>query len=197
MTTYRNTTDWTPRNRTSHRLDRTALAAAAVVALGLAGAGTAQAADAHGTSAAKTAPACSPAAFKTLFGRPLAGGMNHQGVFIKLRNLSGSTCALRGYPGLALENSAHKTLPSHTHRGDTWYATSPGEKNLILKDGESAEAIVSWTHANTGTSDAVRASYLRVALPGAARYTTLAFPQWVDHGDLRTTALAKHIDVAG
>ncbi|MGW2960191.1 DUF4232 domain-containing protein [Streptomyces sp. NPDC001220] len=194
MNDHRNTIDrtGTAGHRTHRRAGRTVLAVAAVAGLGLAWAGTAEAAS---PSAAKSAPTCSAAALKATFGQQLAGGMNHQGVVVRLRNLSGRTCALRGYPGLGLENSAHHALTTHTHWGNTWYAKDPGKKTLVLKDGQSAEAVVAWTHANTGTSGATHASYLEITPPAATQHKTLAFPQWVDHGDLSVTALARHINV--
>ncbi|MFE9603599.1 DUF4232 domain-containing protein [Streptomyces hokutonensis] len=182
-----------PRHRADRRFGRTVIGLAAVAGLGLAA--WASTADAATSSTARATPTCSAAALKAGFGRGLAGGMNHQGVVITLRNLSGRTCALRGYPGLGLENSAHKKLTAHTHWGNTWYAHNPGKKTLVLKDGQSAEAVVAWTHANTGTSGAVRASFLEITPPGATQHKTLAFPQWVDHGDLSVTALARHINV--
>ncbi|MET7484675.1 DUF4232 domain-containing protein [Streptomyces sp. NPDC005538] len=190
MNDQRNTTDRTAtaKHRGPRRTGRTVLAATAVAALGLAWAGTAEA-------ASPSTPTCSAAALKATFGRQLAGGMNHQGVVINLRNLSGRTCALRGYPGLGLENSAHKKLTTHTAWGNTWYAHNPGKKTLTLKDGESAEAVVAWTHANTGTSGAVHASYLEITPPASTQHKTLAFPQWVDHGDLAVTAMAKHVSI--
>ncbi|MER7839158.1 DUF4232 domain-containing protein [Streptomyces sp. NPDC096040] len=194
MNEHRNTTDQTgtAKHRTGRRFGRTVLAVTAVAGLGLAWAGTAEAAS---PSTVKSTPTCSAAGLKATFGQQLAGGMNHQGVVIRLRNLSGRTCALRGYPGLGLENSAHRTLTTHTHWGNTWYAKDPGKKTLVLGNGESAEAVVAWTHANTGTSGAVHASYLEITPPAATQHKTLAFPQWVDHGDLSVTALARHINV--
>ncbi|MGW7242080.1 DUF4232 domain-containing protein [Streptomyces sp. NPDC054804] len=194
MNDHRNTIDQTrtAEHRTPRRIGRTVLAVAAVAGLGLAWAGTAEAAS---PSAAKSTPTCAAGALKATFGQQLAGGMNHQGVVIRLRNLSGKTCALRGYPGLGLENSAHHALTTHTHWGDTWYAKDPGKKTLVLKDGQSAEAVIAWTHANTGTSGAVHASYLEITPPASTKHKTLAFPQWVDHADLSVTALAKHINV--
>ncbi|MEU9381810.1 DUF4232 domain-containing protein [Streptomyces sp. NPDC048279] len=193
MNDHRNITDQarTAEHRTYRRLGRAVLAVAAVAGLGLAWAGTAEASP----SAATSVPTCSAGALKATFGRQLAGGMNHEGVVIRLRNLSGRTCVLRGYPGLGLENSAHHGLTTHTHWGSTWYAKDPGKKTLVLKDGESAEAVAAWTHANTGTSDAVHASYLEITPPAATQHKTGAFPQWVDHADLSVTALAKHIDI--
>ncbi|MER5795000.1 DUF4232 domain-containing protein [Streptomyces sp. NPDC001980] len=182
------------RHRARRGISRAKLAggAAALAGLGLVWAGTANAAT---PAAAKATPTCSAAALKATFGKQLAGGMNHQGVVITLRNLSGKTCALRGYPGLGLENSAHKAITTHTHWGNTWYAKDPGKKTLVLKDGQSAEAVVAWTHANTGTSGAVHASYLEITPPASTKHKTLAFPQWVDHADLSVTALARHINV--
>lgn len=201
MTELRNTPDLIPAARSAggrlghRRLGRALLTVTAVAGLAAAGVGAAQAAGGSGASAAKTTPTCAASALKVTFGQELAGGMNHQGVVIKFRNLSGTTCALRGYPGLGLENSAHHALTSHTHWGDTWYTASPAKKTLTLKDGESAEAVASWSHANAGTRDAVHAAYLEITPPASTRHKTLAFPQWVDHGDLKITALAKHIKV--
>ncbi|MFF4310016.1 DUF4232 domain-containing protein [Streptomyces sp. 900105755] len=182
------------RHRARRGIGRAKLAggAAALAGLGLVWAGTANAAT---PAAANATPTCSAAALKATFGQGLAGGMNHQGVVIRLRNLSGKTCALRGYPGLGLENSKHKAITTHTHWGNTWYAKDPGKKTLVLKDGQSAEAVVAWTHANTGTSGAVHASYLEITPPASTQHKTLAFPQWVDHADLSVTALARHINV--
>ncbi|MFE5143116.1 DUF4232 domain-containing protein [Streptomyces fagopyri] len=199
MNAYRNADETAARPlagaRGSRRITRAVLAGAAVAGLGIAGTAAAQAAPGSGAHSAKTTPTCSVSALKATFGKELAGGMNHQGVVINLRNLSGRTCALRGFPGLGLENSAHKTLTSHTYWGDTWYAPSPAKKTLALKDGESAEAVISWSHANTGTRDAVHAAYLQITPPAATQHKTLAFPRWVDNGQLKVTALARHIDV--
>ncbi|MEU6404234.1 DUF4232 domain-containing protein [Streptomyces sp. NPDC046985] len=201
MTDHRNTNDQsaalrpTAGRRSERRRGRALLTAAAVAGLGLAGVGVAQAAGAGHASTAASTPTCSASALKATFGQQLAGGMNHQGVVVTLRNYSGATCAVRGYPGLGLEDSAHRTLSSHTHWGDTWYLSDPGKKTLVLRDGESAEAVVSWTHANAGTSGAVHASYLEITPPAATAHKTLAFPQWVDHGDLEVTALTRHADV--
>ncbi|MFI9808633.1 DUF4232 domain-containing protein [Streptomyces sp. NPDC052301] len=180
------------RSDRGRRLARATLAATTVVGLGITGAGVAQAGQAGATTGA---PTCAVSGLKASFGKGLAGGMNHQGVVIKLKNTSAHACLLRGYPGLGLEDSAHRTLPSTTHWGDTWYAKSPAKATLTLGTGQSVEAVMAWTHANTGTSDAVHAAYLEVTPPAATSHKTLKFPQWVDHGDLRVTALAYRIPV--
>lgn len=181
----------TSRRRTGRKAGRTVLAGVALAGVGLVWAGTAQA----GQSTATATPTCKESALKATFGRQLAGGMNHQGVVINLRNLSGRTCVVRGYPGLGLENASHKAIKTHVTWGDTWYAKDPGKKTISLKDGQSVEAVVAWTHANTGTSGAVHASYLEITPPAATTHKTFAFKQWVDHGDLSVTALARHVEI--
>ncbi|MEU9475867.1 DUF4232 domain-containing protein [Streptomyces sp. NPDC048191] len=171
---------------------RATLTATTAVGLGIAGVGVAQA---SGSGAVAGTPTCAVSGLTASFGETLAGGMNHQGVVLKLKNTSAHTCLLRGYPGLGLENAAHRTLHSTTHWGDTWYAKSPAKTTLTLRKGQSAEAVMSWTHANTGTSGAVHAAYLEVTPPAATGHKTLKFPQWVDFGDLRVTALAHRIPV--
>ncbi|SEE28218.1 Protein of unknown function [Streptomyces sp. 2231.1] len=182
------------RSERRRSLVRAALAVTAAAGLGITAAGVA---GATGTGAAASTPTCSVAGLSASFGQQLAGGMNHQGVVLKLKNVGARTCLLRGYPGLGLENGTHRTLPSTTHWGDTWYAKSPAKSTLTLHRGQSAEAVVAWTHANTGTSDAVHASYLQVTPPAATSHKTLKFPQWVDNGDLNVTALAYRIPVDG
>ncbi|MFF9087535.1 DUF4232 domain-containing protein [Streptomyces sp. NPDC014991] len=188
----------TPRAATAARsgrrrhLGRAMLAVATAAGLGVAGTGAARAA---GTGTAAATPTCSVSDLSASFGEQLAGGMNHQGVVLELTNTTARTCLLRGYPGLGLEDAAHRTLHSTTHWGDTWYAKSPAKSTLTLRKGGSVEAVMAWTHANTGTPDAVRAAYLQVTPPAASSHRTLTFPQWVDHGDLQVTALAYRIDV--
>lgn len=177
--------------RTGRRALGTGLAVAAVAALTLTGAATAQA-QTHTTAT----PTCAVSGLSASFGRQLAGGMNHQGVILELKNTSRHTCALRGYPGLGLENSTHKVLASKVHWGSTWYAADPGKKTLTVAPGKSVQAVLAWTHANTGTSGARHAAYLEITPPASTKHLTLKFPQWVDNGDLDVTALASHITVA-
>ncbi|WP_369386993.1 DUF4232 domain-containing protein [Streptomyces sp. CG1] len=181
-----------PRSARRLRRGHAMLAVATAAGLGLAGAGVAQAAQA---GAATATPTCAVSALNASFGEGLAGGMNHQGVVLKLENTGAHMCVLRGFPGLGLENGSHRTLHSTTHWGDTWYAKSPAKTTLTLRKGQSAEAVIAWTHANTGTADAVHASYLQVTPPAATSHKTLRFPQWVDNGDLEVTTLAYRIDV--
>ncbi|OON79643.1 DUF4232 domain-containing protein [Streptomyces tsukubensis] len=173
---------------------RLAVPVAAAALLGLAGAGAAQAATASGATAAAN-PTCATSGLSVSFGKKLGGGTMHEGTVLKLKNTSSHTCALRGYPGLGLEDANHKTLTSHAAWGDTWYAKDPGKKTLTLKAGQSAEAVIGWTHANTGTSDAQHAAYLTVTPPASTAHKTLKLDTWVDGGTLDVTPVAYKYDV--
>ena len=179
---------------TSNRMTRRIVVAAAATALvATTGAVAAQASTAASTGAAL--PTCTAAGLAASLHRTLAGGMMHQGTVLELKNTSSHTCALLGYPGLGLENAQHKPLTTHTGWGATWYAGNPGKKLIELKPGQAAQAVIAWTHANTGTSGAEHAAYLEVTPPASTTHKTIAFKNWADHGDLAVTALAHHITV--
>ncbi|UNT00417.1 DUF4232 domain-containing protein [Streptomyces tubbatahanensis] len=182
----------TARGRVARRVAGAGLALLATAGVGIAGAGSAQAAEARSTT-----PTCTTSGLTASFGQKLGGGMNHEGVVLKLTNTSGHDCALRGYAGLGLEDSEHRTLSSTAEWGNTWYAQDPGKETLTLDDGESAEAVVSWTHANTGTSEARHASYLQVTPPANTAHKTLQLPAWVDNGRLQVTAFSPHAELNG
>jgi hypothetical protein len=170
-----------------------ALAATALVSA--AGVGVAQASTASSANTAAALPTCSVTNLSASLNQALGGGMMHQGVVLQLKNTSSRTCALLGFPGLGLENAQHKPLTTHTAWGDTWYAKSPAKKAVELKPGQAAQAVIAWTHANTGTSGASHAAYLEVTPPASTAHKTLAFDNWVDGGDLDVTTLAPHITV--
>ncbi|MEV4743114.1 DUF4232 domain-containing protein [Streptomyces sp. NPDC049555] len=170
--------------RSAATVAATALAAGAV----LGGAGAASAAPAEAT------PTCGVAGLKaSLSDAGHQVGMSHEGTVLKLTNTSGRTCALRGYPGLGLEDAAHKTLTSHTRWGSTYFVNDPGKRTLFLKPGGSAEAALAWAHATAPVM--VQASYLQITPPASTEHLTVPFDKLVTNGDLSVTAFAEHIDV--
>jgi hypothetical protein len=184
------------RSRFMPALRTIAAIAGATVLLGAVGAGVAQAAaPAASTRSASAIPTCNVAGLNASLGGWLAGGMNHEGVMLTLKNTTRHTCALRGYPGLGLENARHQVLHSRTSWGSTWYATDPGKRTLFLKPGQTAQANIAWTHVNTGTSGAVKASCLEVTPPASRAHKLLPFNEWVDFGRLDVTAMAYHIKI--
>lgn len=180
---------------TGKRMTRRIVVAAAATALAaVTGVGAAQAGTAS-TGAGAALPTCTAAGLAASLHQPLVSGMNHQGAVLELKNTSSRTCALLGYPGLGLENAQHKALTTRTDWGSTWYAGNPGKKLVELKPGQAAQAVLAWTHANTGTSGAAHAAYLEITPPASTTHKTVAFKNWADHGELAVTALAHHIAV--
>ncbi|WP_329459495.1 DUF4232 domain-containing protein [Streptomyces sp. NBC_01497] len=175
---------------------RTVTVALAAVALaGTAAVGVAQAAPA--TAHTAKVPTCSVSALQVSLHTSLAGGMMHEGSVVQFKNTGSGTCALLGYPGLGLENAQHKVLASKVTWGSTWYAKNPGKKVVDLESGQSAQAVIAWSHANTGTSGATHATYLEVTPPASTTHKTLKFDQWVDNGDLDATAVARTVPLNG
>ncbi|MEU6442022.1 DUF4232 domain-containing protein [Streptomyces sp. NPDC047046] len=169
---------------------RIAAPLAALALTGAVGAVTMAQASASGTSAKAATPTCTTAGLSASLSKRLAGGMNHAGAILDLKNTSGHTCALRGYPGLGLQDANGKTLTSKTAWGSTWYAKDPGKTTLTLKNGERAQAVIAWTHANTGTPDARHAAKLVVTPPASTTHKTLKLDEWVDNGQLSVTPMA-------
>ncbi|MGW3008191.1 DUF4232 domain-containing protein [Streptomyces sp. NPDC001219] len=171
---------------TMRGLRSAATVAAAVALVAGAGAGMASAAGATGAAAAG---ACRPGTLKvtTTDAGSSQAGMNHQGTYLKVTNTGGGTCAIGGYPGLALEGSGHTAIKTTAQHGDTYFAKDPGMHGITLKPGKSAYADLVWTHA--GPSSA-QAKYLQVAPTGSNAHSVVPFDQAVDGGKLAVTAWA-------
>ncbi|MEV0265019.1 DUF4232 domain-containing protein [Streptomyces sp. NPDC050617] len=171
----------------------TAAAAAALLAGGIA-AGTANAA----APTATATPTCAVSGLRiTLDDNGDGGsqhGMNHEGTYLRFKNTTGTTCALRGYPGLGLEKAGHAKAATDVKWGSTYFAQDPGKKTVYLKSGASAWADLVWTH--TG-ANAVHAKYLEVTPPAATTHRTLAFDKIVDNGTLNVTSLSATPPTAG
>lgn len=160
----------------------TAVTAAATVGLGVT---SAQAATPH---QAVSAPRCDTSGLRvTVQNAPGQAGMSHDGVFLRFTNTSGHTCLLRGYPGLGLQDSAHKTLKSDVTWGSTYFDPTPGVRTLTLKPGADAWADLSWA---TAYPQITHSSYLVVTPPNARTYKTVAFKEPVGAGRLSVTALS-------
>ncbi|MGW1076415.1 DUF4232 domain-containing protein [Streptomyces sp. NPDC002537] len=172
-----------------------ATATAIALSVGLATGAVAQGAPSTASSTAAAGLAtCAAGDLGVSFADRLGGGMSHAGGTLEFRNTSGRECALRGYPGLGLENAQHQELSSHAIRGNTWYADDPGNKVVRIRPGGTAQAVVAWTHSGT---EARQAAYLRVTPPAATAYRTIELGDLVDNGDLHITAVATTVPVRG
>jgi hypothetical protein len=121
-------------------------------------------------------------------------GMSHIGKVLALKNTSGRTCALRGYPGLRLENGRHQPQTTHTHWGGTYFVPDPGTRTIVLRPGQSAEADLVWADASAPRM--VHAGYLEITPPASRTHLTIPFNNVVTNGDLSVTAFARSINVS-
>ncbi|MEV4506584.1 DUF4232 domain-containing protein [Streptomyces klenkii] len=172
----------------------TAVASAAAIAA-VAALGTAGTASAAPTAAGKT-PTCDVSGLKASLTDKGGhqNGMSHEGTVLVLTNTSARTCALRGYPGLQLEDTQHKAVTTNTTWGSTYFIPDPGKSTLLLRPGGSAEAALAWAHADAPRM--VQSGYLRVTPPASRGFLTIPFERIVTNGDLSVTAFARSIDVS-
>jgi|SRR5919198_1481749 hypothetical protein len=119
-------------------------------------------------------------------------GLGHEGLMLTLTNTSTHTCQVTGYPGLRMEDSAHRVLPTSVRAGATYFNDDPGPSVVELSPGERAGAVVAWGNPPGGAD--VEPVYLRVSLAGAAgAFLRIPFqPGNVTNGRLDVTALAAH-----
>jgi hypothetical protein len=118
----------------------------------------------------------------------------NSGLVLTLTNASDHTCRVNGYPGLVMEDSQHRALPTSVTDGSTFITPDPGVSDVDLAPGERASAFVGWSTPD-GTGD-VTPSYLRVSLPGGTGFLRAPFqPVNVTSGRLGVTALARHTPV--
>ncbi|MEH6373045.1 DUF4232 domain-containing protein [Streptomyces sp. KLMMK] len=168
-----------------------AIAATAATAAALGGAATASAAPAAGRT-----PTCDVSALRASLSDKGGHqhGMSHEGTVLVLTNTSDRNCALRGYPGLQLENSRHKAVDTSTSWGSTYFVPDPGKSTLLLQPGGSAEAALAWAHADAPRM--VKAGYLRITPPASRDHLTIPFDKTVTNGDLSVTAFTRSITVS-
>lgn len=90
---------------------------------------------------------------------------------IQFTNTSTTKCALRGYPGVSVLDTAHRQIgPAATHSGAS-YAT------VALSPGHSASAVVRTTNGPIGGPCLRTGSYLRI-YPPASHSAVLVPARW-------------------
>lgn len=157
----------------------TAALTAAVAALATAGvAGSATATTTADTTATTTAQASAgtrTCAVKDLYlsmgrGEGAAGSLYQP---IRFTNTSTSKCALRGYPGVSVLDTAHRQIGPAAGRSGSSYGT------VTLAPGHTASAIVRTSNGPIGGPCLRTGTYLRIYPPGSysstlvpARWTT-------------------------
>ncbi|MFF4560557.1 DUF4232 domain-containing protein [Streptomyces sp. NPDC001435] len=143
-------------------------AALTAVAAALATAGVAGSATATTTAQASAGPrTCAVKDLYLSMGRAEgAAGSLYQP--IRFTNTSTSKCALRGYPGVSVLDTAHRQIGPAATRSGSPYGT------VTLAPGHSASAIVRTTNGPIGGPCLRTGTYLRIYPPGS--YTSTLVP---------------------
>ncbi|UXY27425.1 DUF4232 domain-containing protein [Streptomyces sp. HUAS TT20] len=145
-------------------------AALTAAAAALATAGVAESATATTTTTAQTSAGTRICAVKDLYlsmgrGEGAAGSLYQP---IRFTNTSTSKCALRGYPGVSVLDTAHKQIGPAATRSGSPYGT------VTLAPGHSASAIIRTTNGPVGGPCLRTGTYLRIYPPGS--YTSTLVP---------------------
>ncbi|MFI5042240.1 MAG: DUF4232 domain-containing protein, partial [Acidimicrobiales bacterium] len=113
-------------------------------------------------------------------------------VFI-LRNTSGTTCTMYGYPGLLRLDAAKKPMTTTVTRGSSVVVRDPGPSLVTLPAGASASFGSGWSHVPTPSDPAsgcAASTYLEITPPDETAY--LLVPAAVDacnHGTIAVSAV--------
>ncbi len=91
-----------------------------------------------------------------------------------LRNVSGRTCLLDGYPGMAFRTATGTLLRGTVRRGGSTVFRDPGAKVITLAPGGSASYSLAYTVPQTSTCR--RTGQVQVTPPGATTSLTLRTP---------------------
>lgn len=180
------------------RIGLAAIAGAAMLTGGgiAAAATTGTAAPAAATTAATpvgTAPWCTFGQLSASF-HGYQMEMGTRGFLLTLTNISNRSCTLYGYPGLGLENAAHKPLPTRTIWGMSYFDRNQVKAPVTLSPGETASADISFG-VYGDPAHSVLATYMEVTPPNCWSHFTLKIPNGpvrVYLHQVNVTPMARH-----
>jgi len=160
-----------------------AAAAAAVRAesAAKAAAAAAQRAEAAAEAAARAAAAMSPVASCTTSQLAVELGpddaaMGHVGQVVSFKNISTTTCALEGYPGLKMFGAAGQLIPTEVTDGPSYIVPALPDKVVVLAAGSEASFDVGYSDATGyGTAVCPTSSQVAVTPPDAGQPITVSW----------------------
>ena len=160
-----------------------AAAAAAVRAesAAKAAAAAAQRAEAAAEAAARAAAAMSPVASCTASQLavdlgPDDAAMGHVGQVVSFKNISTTTCTLKGYPGLRMFDAAGQLIPTEVTDGPSYIVPALPDKVVVLTAGSEASFDVGYSDATGyGTAECPTSSQVAVTPPDAGQPITVSW----------------------
>ncbi|MFR9798396.1 DUF4232 domain-containing protein [Streptomyces sp. MS06] len=150
---------------TKHRTRRTVTASLTAALAGLAAAAGAWGAAPASADPSSGTPTCTVGdLYVSLGGKQAAAGSLYQ--TLRFTNTATHDCALRGYPGVSVLDTAHRQIGPAADRSGRSYST------VVLRPAESASAVVRTANGPVGGACERTGSYLRV-YPPASRTAVL------------------------
>jgi hypothetical protein len=116
---------------------------------------------------ARTVPSCKGALLKYTHSRA-QGAAGHGFVTVRFRNISQSTCSLRGFPGLdALKKNGH--VLKHAKRSLHGQSGAHKVRTIVLKPNRVASAAVEWSNVSSGGGNCKFSHSIAVTAPNTSR----------------------------
>lgn len=95
-------------------------------------------------------------------------------VTLALRDVGPASCALEGYPGLQLLDSAGNQLPTSVIRGGSYQFTNFAASPVVLAAGQSAYVNLGYSDVASGPGDCSNASSMWVTPPDDVSHLTMS-----------------------
>jgi hypothetical protein len=107
-------------------------------------------------------PTC-PASGASITVGPVEAALGHRAVVVKLTNCRATPITVNGYPDIAVLDADRRAMNLTITRGTSYMAIDPGPKKLVLRQGETALAAISWSNTVEAGEDKASGTYVAVA----------------------------------
>ena len=131
----------------------------------------------RGTGAAAMSPvaSCTASQLAEELG-PDDAAMGHVGQVVSFKNISTTTCTLKGYPGLRMFDAAGQLIPTEVTDGPSYIVPALPDKVVVLTAGSEASFDVGYSDATGyGTAECPTSSQVAVTPPDASQPITVSW----------------------
>ncbi len=126
-------------------------------------------------SGAPAGPECSPGALTLAWGGYVSEKTQQRSLGVDLKNVSGETCHIMGYPGISFLDANGVDLPLTYRRGGDQMVTSSPPASVNLPAGSTAYVLMNQSACELGEQGS--ATTLRLIPPNATSSLELGFAQ--------------------